>query len=773
MAFAAVFSLLLPASLALAWQAKEGSAESAEEIQKLTRMSLEELSNVEINVVAPTKQPVPLREAPAIISVITDEEIKRLGYQTVGEALRQVPGLAQFDNHVTRNIGVRGFYSSAGMDSDIVKLMVNGQSVDFSPISGNWFDFDLIDIRAVKRIEVLRGPASALYGANAFLGAINVVTYTPEEWLPRGTWVRAYGDGSWMANPRASTGNGTGAVEAAVKLGPVAWSFAGVLARRDRSGLVIPGLADIQSATPRGYPSPGWFAQARQNFLTNNESQNDLATTGSAYTVARTDIGRFGALKLDSLWQYRDERGEWADDSTLTHENRVALWNMFARLLYESPARERGLEGNLAVTFGKGGPLGADRIVSELNAGSYSLRDFGYRAWHFAGEGRYRFGSRRSLSLGAEINLGYQNLLTLIDVNRDTGIRAPLDGYGERTFSNRAGYGQLIWDIVPNFNVVVGARFDNNSVVPCDHAAWNCFGSQRSSISPLTSQAQPAGFNEGGLLQMSNRLALVYAPELAAYALKLAYGSSFKPPTPLQLYNAQATLRSTAGDPHLKPQTADTIEGGVNVRAWNSLVVTASGFYLLTRNLVSALKEGSALEVRNFNGRSAGGELTLDYGWRDRLFVGANLGYLILGDVTPLRKESETEFVWARSVFNRTRPIGQYPHLAGGLRSTWLQPSWHLSLAVSADVVGARNSSIQHTQFYSSADPERTYVLAPYALVRAHLRSVGLHPLGTQRETVVSLTFQGVTGSAIESGYGGVDIPALGPQVMLGVSQEL
>jgi outer membrane receptor protein involved in Fe transport len=446
---------------------------------------------------------------------------------------------------------------------------------------------------------------------------------------------------------------------------------------------------------------------------------------------------------------------------------------MFARLLYESPVGERGLEGSLGVTFGKGGPLGSDRIVSELNAGSYSLRDFGYHAWHLAGEGRYRFGPRRSLALGAEIDLGYQNLLTLIAVNRDTGARAPLDGYGNRTFSNRAGYGQLIWDLAPGLNMVVGARFDNNSVVPCDQAAWNCFGSQRSPITPLTTQAQPAGFNDGGLLQMSNRLALVYAPELAAYSLKLAYGSSFKPPTPLQLYNAQATLRSTAGDPHLKPQTADTVEGGVNVRVWNSLVATASAFYLSTRNLVSSLKEGSALEVRNFNGRSAGGEVTLDYGWRDRLFVGANLGYLFLGDVTPLRKQSETEFVWARSVFNRTRPIGQYPSLAGGLRSTWIQPAWYLSFGASADVVGARNASIQHTQFYSSADPERTYVLSPYAMLRAHVRSVGLHPLGKQRETALSLTFQGAIGAAIESGYGGVDIPALGPQVMLGLSQEL
>jgi hypothetical protein len=92
---------------------------------------------------------------------------------------------------------------------------------------------------------------------------------------------------------------------------------------------------------------------------------------------------------------------------------------------------------------------------------------------------------------------------------------------------------------------------------------------------------------------------------------------------------------------------------------------------------------------------------------------------------------------------------------------------------VSADFVGARNASIQHTQFYSSADPERTYVLSPYAMLRAHVRSVGLHPLGKQRETVVSHTFVGPVGDAIESGYGGVDIPALGPRVMLGLSQEL
>ena len=733
-------------AFAVASQTEAGSNQDADQAlteEQLSQMSIEDLLKLEIAVVAPTKQPVPLREAPGIISVITDDEIKRLGYQTVGEALRQVPGLGQFDNHVTRNIGVRGFYSSAGMDSDIVKVMVNGQSVDFSPISGNWLDFDLIDIRAVKRIEVLRGPASALYGANAFLGAINVVTYTPEEWLPRGTWGRAYVNGFGIANQKEGTGNGTAAAEAAVKLGPVALSFAAVVARSDRSGLVIPGLDDIQSASPKGYPSPGWFPQARQSFVTNNVSQDDVATSGSFYTVAKSNVGRYGVLKLDMLGQYRDKSGEWVNDSTLTHENRIALWNMFGRLLYESPDREQGLTWNLAVTFSRGGPLGPDRLVSELNASSYSLRDFGYHAWHMAGEARYEFGPVRSVTLGADINLSDQDLLTLTAVSRDTGIRAPLDGYGDRTFWNRAVYGQFIWELVADLNLVVGARFDNNSVVPCDKPAWNCFGTQRSAIERLSSQEQPAGFNEGGLVQMSNRVALTYAPEAAPYTLKLAYGSSFKPPTPLQLYNAQATPRSTAGDPQLKPQTADTFEGAVSVRVGDNFVATASGFYLFTRNIVSSLKEGSALEVRNFNGRSAGTELTLDYGRGERLFVGANVSYLFLGDVTPLRKQSETEFVWARSVFNRTRPIGQYPALMAGLRSTWIQPSWRLSFGASADFIGARNASIQHTQFYSSADPERTYVLSPYALLRAHIRSVGLYPLGKERETAVSLTVAG------------------------------
>jgi outer membrane receptor protein involved in Fe transport len=271
---------------------------------------------------------------------------------------------------------------------------------------------------------------------------------------------------------------------------------------------------------------------------------------------------------------------------------------------------------------------------------------------------------------------------------------------------------------------------------------------------------------------MSNRIALVYAPEAAPYSLKLAYGSSFKPPTPLQLYNAQGTPRTSAGDPQLKPQTADTYECAVTVRVRDSLVATATGFYLSTRNLVSSLKQGSALEVRNFNGRSAGTELTLDYRRGERLFLGANLGYLFLGRVTPLRKESETEFVWERSGLNRDRPIGQYPALMAGLRSTWTQPSWRLSFGASADLIGARDSSIQHTQFYSSAEPERIYVLSPYPFVRAHVRTVGLHPLGEHRETAVSFTFQSRIGEAIESGHGGIDIPALGPQAMLGLSQE-
>ena len=120
----------------------------------------------------------PLHQAPAIATVITAADIEAMGITELDEALETVPGL-----HVARN-GFQGYgpiYTIRGIYSDFnpeVLLLINGIPVTASLTGGRGPLWGGLPVNNIARIEVIRGPGSALYGADAFAGVINVVTKT-------------------------------------------------------------------------------------------------------------------------------------------------------------------------------------------------------------------------------------------------------------------------------------------------------------------------------------------------------------------------------------------------------------------------------------------------------------------------------------------------------------------------------------------------------------------------------------------------------------------
>ncbi len=66
----------------------------------------------------------------------------------------------------------------------MIKVMIDGRSVAYRTTSGNWLGVELIPLSSVAQIEIIRGPVSALYGADAFLGVVNIITVKPEDLQP-------------------------------------------------------------------------------------------------------------------------------------------------------------------------------------------------------------------------------------------------------------------------------------------------------------------------------------------------------------------------------------------------------------------------------------------------------------------------------------------------------------------------------------------------------------------------------------------------------------
>ncbi|MBI2834125.1 MAG: TonB-dependent receptor [Acidobacteria bacterium] len=142
---------------------------------ELAELNLEELADVEV-VYAASRYNQLISEAPSSITIITAEEIRRSGYRTLADALRNVTGFYTTYDRNYEYVGVRGFSSLGDYNTRILVLVdghrLNDNVYDTAPIGTDF----ILDLDLVDRIEIVRGPSSAVYGTSAFFGVVNVVT---------------------------------------------------------------------------------------------------------------------------------------------------------------------------------------------------------------------------------------------------------------------------------------------------------------------------------------------------------------------------------------------------------------------------------------------------------------------------------------------------------------------------------------------------------------------------------------------------------------------
>jgi iron complex outermembrane receptor protein len=141
-----------------------------------TEISLEGLLKMEIPIVeGASKYKQKITEAPASVTVISADEIKKYGHRTLADVLRSVPGLYVSYDRSNARLGVRGVISR-DYNSRILLLVdghrINNSLSDGAPIGTEF----ILDVDLIERVEIIRGPGSSLYGNNAFFGVINVIT---------------------------------------------------------------------------------------------------------------------------------------------------------------------------------------------------------------------------------------------------------------------------------------------------------------------------------------------------------------------------------------------------------------------------------------------------------------------------------------------------------------------------------------------------------------------------------------------------------------------
>ncbi len=150
------------------------AAADAAQKTDLLQMSIEDLLSVEVYSASKFSQKT--EEAPANVTIITASDIKRYGYRTLANVLSSVRGMNVANDRNYSYLGVRGSGRTGDFNSRVL-LLVDGYRLNDNIYdqAGIGTEFP-VDVDLIDRVEVVRGPGSSIYGSNAVLGVINVIT---------------------------------------------------------------------------------------------------------------------------------------------------------------------------------------------------------------------------------------------------------------------------------------------------------------------------------------------------------------------------------------------------------------------------------------------------------------------------------------------------------------------------------------------------------------------------------------------------------------------
>lgn len=520
-------------------------------------LSLDQLRNVKV--LTATKTATPLHATPAVVTLVTADDIARYGYQTLAEALSHVAGFIESDDRLNHNFGVRGINAGAQSAGRAIKILLDGQPIAFRSTQQQLIGLEFIPMNMVERIEIVRGPVSVLYGADALLGAVNVITRRDgtEQRLALGhEWSGGGRDASVLAaSGSAQFGNGDTAAAAP------AWLAWGVQASQaDRSGLALPRI------------SPDY-----KRYAALGAAPVDDAAPRSAYLR----LGWSGAqdeLQANAFWQRQDSDNVFASLNPLLHPpSHVDLQQGFLRLNANHRFNDEHML-RAAVSYGEGEPGDGDRVQTGARD-YYLVRDFGYKAIDGSVEWLWQPSAQSSLLVGADMLRDRETLESFQRHSLVDGGIFQLSQPSSKTLRNTGLYAQWQFPLLAQWQAIVGGRQDRHSV----------YGKQESL------RAGVVGTLPGD------------------WGVKLLSGTAFQAPSAELLYRSAVQPGDIKGNPDLAPQKTRTIELQLSTPPaphWNGaltvyhtkvsdLVTLEQAFFnLVARNSSDSKVNGVELELR-------------------------------------------------------------------------------------------------------------------------------------------------------------------------------
>ncbi|RZI43464.1 TonB-dependent receptor [Herbaspirillum sp. HC18] len=563
--------VMLALASILAWQASDARAQSAEEDE----LALVYGDKSTVSIATGTQQP--LRRAPAVATVITAADIAAMGATDLDEVLETVPGV-----HVSRNpiiytpvYVIRGIGAS-GPTNPQVLLMQNGIPLTsmYTGDKGNMWSG--MPVENIARIEIIRGPGSALYGADAYSGVINIITKTASDIQGTRFGVRAgsfdTGD-AWLQH-----GGKLGEVDIAAYLrvgstnGFKEIISADAQTRNDRIFGTRASLAPGPVNTGRDAVDGGLdFGYGKWRLRTNYVLRDNIGT-GAGVSSALDPVGYAKSERIggDLSWTDPQFAQEWGAGFLASYQQYTEL----------TPNRLILLPPGLVL------PTGAfpDGMIGGPNRWERQVRLSAYATYSGIADHQLRFGLGHD-DLDLYKTSTYKNfLLNPAGVPIPTGPVIEYSAIQPHILPQRRKvdylYVQDEWKFARDWTLTAGVRHDRYS-------------------------------DFGGTT--NPRLALVWDAALDV-TTKLLYGRAFRAPS----FNEQYGINPVAnGNPKLQPELINTIEWAIAWQAKRDLQFNLNLFRYEMSDIIRAVPNPVAGTGATYNnvGRQHGNGMEVEIMW--------------------------------------------------------------------------------------------------------------------------------------------------------------
>lgn len=530
-----------------------------------------------LNVIGHTKSLQVLGDIPVKTEILTSEDILKIHANNLADAIRYMPGLQIKEIHGKSGTGVW----MQGFNADRVLILIDGSPL--APSSGSAVDLTQIAIGDVARIEITKGAVSALYGASAMGGVINVITKKPAH--KRQAKVELSG-GSWAnQNVKSSDfGKKTGRVEVSGVEDKGYWQL--VADTRYSNGF---------KATDTGEATQGWVghkANLSAKFKIDLTDNTRLKLMPRFYdenvsTVLDNFVPGIGNLPKNKIDKTRRSHIDVVVESEPDPETLLT-----ARVMYEK-FENAALQDVIATAS----------IVEKERQSDLDISGAEFRLERVLGD-------YHALTTGLEFESGHMNVMLTSD--EQTSV-VEVD---DKSNSSSQFYLQDSWLVADNLELMPGIRVHRSPD----------FGSY---LSPMIS-----------LMHSSFSL---LPGELT---LRAGLGNGYRVPNLKEQYfvfDHSHLGYKVIGSPDLEPETSVSLQGGMEWISPNSTVVELSVFQHNTRNLIetsldSVASAETGLSIYNYQNfsktRSLGFEGVVRKQWFDNVTADLSYAYLRAKDLS-------------------------------------------------------------------------------------------------------------------------------------------